>query len=230
MALVVENAAYALRQAGFLVSDKSELDPQRNVTWMGKQLDLSRGRIAPLPSTVAAAVLAWVRLTVRPYTYVLLHRLLGKVVWLDRPGNMARPFMAMARSWLRWGPGWAWKCPRAVIRGMCEAIAMSSRGWEPDSPVDATQPACRVFVDAARVGLTKGRQTSYAVGSLGPAGAVLDPCPPWITMEQAAELWGTVVALDQAQRCGARQLVLVGDNAGALAQLLLCHPKFRLAT
>ena len=79
MALVPENAVYALRQAGFLVSDKSELDPQHNVMWMGKQLDLSCGRIAPLQSTVAAAVLAWVRLAVRPYTYVVLRRLLGKV-------------------------------------------------------------------------------------------------------------------------------------------------------
>ena len=70
------------------------------------------------------------------------------------------------------------------------------------------------------MGLTTGWQTSYPVGSLGPAGAVLDPCPPWITTQQAAELWGTVVALDQAQRCGAHQLVLVGDNAGALAHLL----------
>ena len=58
VALVAENPAYALRQAGFLVSDKSQVDPQRNVTWMGKQVDLSRGRIAPLPSTVATAVLA----------------------------------------------------------------------------------------------------------------------------------------------------------------------------
>ena len=32
VALVAQNAACALRQAGFLVSDKLELDPQRNVT------------------------------------------------------------------------------------------------------------------------------------------------------------------------------------------------------
>ena len=49
-----------VRRAGFLVSDKSELERQRRIAWMGKALDVSRGRIAPLPSSVAAAVLAWV--------------------------------------------------------------------------------------------------------------------------------------------------------------------------
>ena len=58
---------------------------------------------------------------------------------------------------------------------------MSSPGWEVDSPTDAAQPACGIFVDAARVALTTGRQPSYTVGSLGPAGVTLDRCPPWIT-------------------------------------------------
>ena len=221
VAAVAEDAAYTVRRAKFLVSDKSKLGPQRWIAWMGKALDLSRGRIAPLPSSVAAAVLAWVRLALRHYTYVQLRRLLGKVGWLGKPENMTRPFLAGARAWLRWGPKWAWRCPPDVVRGVCEAVAMSGRGWEPDTvPGTAdTPPAHRVFVDAARTGRTTGDRSSYVVGSWGPTGAALDPCPPWITNQQSAELWGTIVALDQAISCGARQLLLIGDNAGAIAQL-----------
>ena len=77
-------------------------------------------------------------------------------------------------------------------------------------------------MDAARTGLTTGDRSSFVVGSWGPTEAALDPCPPWITNQQPAELWGTV-ALDQAISHGARQLLLIGDNAGAIAQLLWGH-------
>ena len=133
MAAVAEDAAYTVRRDGVLVTDKSELEPQCRIAWLGKALDLSRGSIAPLPSSVAAAVLASVRLALRHYTYVQLRKLLGKVGWLGRPGNMMGPFLPGARAWLRWGPRWAWHCPPAVVRGVCEAIAMSGRGWQPDT-------------------------------------------------------------------------------------------------
>ena len=135
---------------------------------------------------------------------------------------MTGPFLAGARAWLRWGPRWAWRCPPAVVHGVCGAIAMSGRGWEPGTvPGTADAPlAHRVFVDRARTGLTTGDRSSYVVGSWGPTGAALDPCPPWITNQLSVALWGTVVALDQAIRRGARQLLLIGDNAGAIAQLL----------
>ena len=225
MAAVAKDAAYKVRRAGFLVNDKSELVPQRRIAWMGKALDLSRRHIAPLPSSVATAILAWVRLAPCHFSYVQLRRLLGKVGWLGRPGNMTGPFLAGARVWLTWGPRWAWRCPPAVVRGVCEAIATSGRGWEPDT-VDGTAdapPAHSFFVDAARTGLTMGDRSSYVVGSSGPTRAALEPCPPWITNQPLAKLWGTVVALDEAISHSARQLLLIGDNAGAIAQLLWGH-------
>ena len=78
----------------------------------------------------------------------------------------------------------------------------------------------RIFVDAARYALSTGANPSYCVGSWGPGGADLALCPAWVTTQQAAELWGTLVALDDAHAQRARRLVLVGDNTGALAQLL----------
>ena len=218
VATVTGSAARLLRQAGFLISEKSVFTPQRSLRWMGKDVDLAGCRVAPAASAVAAVVAAWVRLALRPYTYVALRRLLGKIGWLGRPGNLGGCFLAGARSWLRWGPRWAWRTPAAVVRGLCEAIAQCYRGWEPDTT--AGGPAVRVFVDAARCALTTGNDPSYCVGSWGPGGADLSLCPAWVTTQQAAELWGTLVALDDAQARRARRLVLVGDNMGALAQLL----------
>ena len=218
VATVTDSAARLLRQAGFLISEKSVFTPQRSLQWMGKDVDLAGCRVAPAASTVAAVVAAWVKLALRPYTYVALRRLLGKIGWLGRPGNLGGCFLAGARSWLRWGPRWARRTPAAVVRGLCEAIAQCYRGWEPDTTGGG--PAVRVFVDAAMCALTTGTDPSYCVGSWGPGGADLSLCPAWVTTQQAAELWGTLVALDDAQARRARRLVLVGDNMGALAQLL----------
>ena len=215
---VTDSAAHLLRRAGFIISEKSMFTPQRSLRWMGKDVDLSGRRVAPAASAVAAVVAAWVRLALKPYTYVALRRLLGKLGWLGRPGNLGGCFLAGARFWLRWGPRWAWRTPPAVVRGLCEAIAQCYRGWEPDTT--SAGPAVRVFVDAARYALTIGANPSYCVGSWGPGGADLALCPAWVTTQQAAELWGTLVALDDAHARRARRLVLVGDNMGALAQLL----------
>ena len=165
---VTDSAARLLRQAGFLISDKSVFTPQRSLRWMGKDVDLAGCRVAPAASAVAAVVAAWVKLALRPYTYIALRRLLGRIGWLGRPGNLGGCFLAGARSWLRWGPRWAWRTPAAVVRGLCEAIAQCYRGWEPDTA--AGGPAVRVFVDAARCALTTGNDPSYCVGSWGPGG------------------------------------------------------------
>ena len=196
VAAVTDSAAHLLRRAGFIISEKSVFTPQRSLRWMGKDVDLRGRRVAPAASAVAAVVAAWVRLALKPYTYVALRRLLGKLGWLGRPGNLGGCFLAGARSWLRWGPRWAWRTPPAVVRGLCEAMAQCYRGWEPDTT--SAGPAMRVFVDAARCALTTGANPSYCVGSWGPGGADLALCPAWVTTQPAAELWGTLVALDDA--------------------------------
>ena len=163
VAAVTDSAAHLLRRAGFIISEKSVFTPQRSLRWMGKDVDLRGRRVAPAASAVAAVVAAWVRLALKPYTYVALRRLLGKLGWLGRPGNLGGCFLAGAQSWLRWGPRWAWRTPPAVVRGLCEAMAQCYRGWEPDTT--SAGPAVRVFVDAARYALTTGANPSYCVGS-----------------------------------------------------------------
>ena len=146
VAAVTDSAAHLLRRAGFIISEKSVFTPQRSLRWMGKDVDLRGRRVAPAASAVAAVVAAWVRLALKPYTYVALRRLLGKLGWLGRPGNLGGCFLAGARSWLRWGPRWAWRTPPAVVRGLCEAMAQCYRGWEPDTT--SAGPAVRVHPPA----------------------------------------------------------------------------------
>ena len=101
VAAVTDSAAHLLRRAGFIISEKSVFTPQRSLRWMGKDVDLSGRRVAPAASAVAAVVAAWVRLALKPYTYVALRRLLGKLGWLGRPGNLGGAF------WQVPGPGCA---------------------------------------------------------------------------------------------------------------------------
>ena len=139
VAAVTGSAAHLLRGAGFIISEKSVLTPQRSLRCMGKDVDLQRRRVAPTASAVAAVVAARVRLALKPYTYVALRRLLGKLGSLGCPGNLGGCFLAGARSWLRWGPRWAWRTLLAVVRGLCEAMAQCYRGLERDTT--STGPA-----------------------------------------------------------------------------------------
>ena len=104
VATVTDSAARLLRQAGFLISEKSVFTPQRSLRWMGKDVDLAGCRVAPAASAVAAVVAAWVKLALRPYTYVALRRLLGKIGWLGRPGNLGGCFLAGAPVLAALGP------------------------------------------------------------------------------------------------------------------------------
>ena len=97
----VAAVTHILRRAGFIISEKSVFTPQRSLRWMGKDVDLRGRRVVTAASVVAAVVAAWVRLALKPYTYVVLRRLLGKLGWLGRPGNLGGCFLAGARSWLR---------------------------------------------------------------------------------------------------------------------------------
>ena len=77
-------------------------------------------------------MLAWVRLVVRPYAYVGLQRLLGKVSWLGRPRSMAG---AVVRSlvFASMGPSWGLVVPPSSHPGAMRGNLMSRRVREQDS-------------------------------------------------------------------------------------------------
>ena len=52
-------AATALEQAGYIISPKSELEPTKLITWMGKRVNLNSARIEPSTPFVADVVSKW---------------------------------------------------------------------------------------------------------------------------------------------------------------------------
>ena len=74
---------------------------------------------------------------------------------------------------------------------------MGCRSWEPEAVGDG--PAVHGFVDATHCGVTTGVHPLYFVWSWGlRAGGGYDRMPSWATMQQAAELKVTHVAMDEA--------------------------------
>ena len=123
---VTQTIVNTLQQAGFLIGPKSVLTPVQRTGWMGKDIDLCGPHIAPQPPALADLVTRWIRLALFPYSSKPLRRLLGRLGWLGRPGNLAGYFLAGARMWLNRGPRWAPSTPPSVIRGILEAMAMGA--------------------------------------------------------------------------------------------------------
>ena len=128
---VTHDVTSALSKAGFLIGVKSIPTPVAEVTWMGKTLNAQVGRIQPRPVAVADCVTRWIRLAVAPLTQVSLRRLLGRPVWLGRPGNKAAAFWNGARAWLHFGPRWAPRAPANLVRGILEGPCCALRGRVP---------------------------------------------------------------------------------------------------
>ena len=95
---VTDDVRAALRDARFLIGAKSILTPAAEVTWMGKTVNAQVGKIQPTPVAVADCVVRWIRMAVAQVTRVSLTRLLGRLVWLGRPGNTAAAFWSGARA------------------------------------------------------------------------------------------------------------------------------------
>ena len=60
----------------------------------------------------------------------------------------------------------------------------------------------------------------FTVGLWGPRGARIRRCPVWVTSQQSAELWGIMVALDEARALRAPAVRVFMANTGALAMIL----------
>ena len=94
--LLVEN--------GFIVSDKSTLEPVQHLFVLGKFLDLHRRMFYSHRCAVLQILAAWLRLAVCPMPGPkLMEKLLGFLQWHIRPRWTSAPLLAGAYSWVRWG-------------------------------------------------------------------------------------------------------------------------------
>ena len=84
---MTSRVANRLIREGYLISSQTE--PVEDVTWTGKDVSAAAGGIASRPTVVADCVARWVRLATRPCTQNAVRRILGRLVWLGRPGNTA---------------------------------------------------------------------------------------------------------------------------------------------
>ena len=174
---VTHNVTSALSKAGFLIGAKSILTPVADVTWMGKTVNAQAGRIQPIPVAAADFVARWICVAVTPLTQVSLRRLLGRVVWVGRPGNIAAAFWSGARAWLHFGPCWAPRAPPNLSRGLLEGLCCALRGRMPAStPHTFTHAPC-LFVDAAQ------GPGGYWVGISDRTGPWIRRCPRWVTSQ-----------------------------------------------
>ena len=147
---VTHDVTSSLSKARGLIGAKTILTPLVEVTWMVKTVNAQAGRIQPRPVAVADCVTRWICLAVAPLTQVSLRRLLGRVVWLGRPGNRAAAFWSGAWAWLHFGPRWAPRTPPNLVGGILEGLCCAVRGWVPAYTQHTYTHAPRLFVDAAQ--------------------------------------------------------------------------------
>ena len=207
---VTHDVTSALSKAGFLIGAKSILTPVAELTWMGKTVNTEAGRIQPIPLAVADCVARWIHLAVAPLTQVSRRRLLGRLVWLGRPGNTSAAVWIGARAWLHFGPRWGPRAPPNLVRGILEGLCCALCGWVPACTQHTFTRAPCLFVDAAQ-GLG-----GYLVGIRDQAGSWIRRRPHRVSSEQSAELWGVLAGLERAK--GPTNLVV--DNTGALSTAL----------
>ena len=222
---MTHRAAAALVKSRYIISPKSELEPTKLITWMGKNVNLESARIAPSTPFVADVVSKWLLLVLKPYHYKSLRRLLGKIVWLSRPAAPVGSFLAGPRVLLNQGPFWSPCTPFAVVHSLLEAIAASFRGWEPHPVSAAPPPPVRIFSDAAPDPHSPGR---FVVGLWSPRGPTVRRVPIWVDNQQATELYGALVALDLVRHYPQPHVQLVLDNMGAIAQIMWGRTKSTL--
>ena len=182
---------WKLERAGFIISPKSVLKPQRELDFVGKQLRPKTSEMANKPGTLAAALRAWLKVVARgrARTKAVLS-MLGKVNWAVRPSGGAGPMLAGAYRAVQRADGGAVDFTRAAARGVGTAVMLAHM---PHSFAEAKTEGFIFFSDAAERPERAGR---FRVGVVGLTGTYKSlKCPGWVRTLQQAELWGVYAAM-----------------------------------
>ena len=76
---------------GWVVSPKSVIEPHEEMTWMGKIISSPGRSVGPTVPSFASCVTLWLKLATKGYKHLALQRLIGKLIWLGRPGKGMGP-------------------------------------------------------------------------------------------------------------------------------------------
>ena len=205
----VQRVAAALRDAGFIISPKSELEPSTCITFLGKRLDSVRRSVSNSVDMLKATLRLWLqgvgtgRMPARE-----MARFLGRLQWVFRPMGGASVFLAGAyNAMLHRSPFFS----RTLIRATGTALLLSfpSHGLSDPSHVRVHT----FFSDAAPCG------RRFRIGVVGSPGFYRSyVCPRWVRSLQQAELYGVYGALKAAAGCRLRSVAVGIDNEAVRVQ------------
>ena len=212
---VARRARSLLVAAGFIISDKSVLEPTQHIPWLGKEFNLVEGVISNSEGSLAMAVAKWLVLGTGMCTIKLLRSTLGKLRWLGMPHMLMSPFLAGVYAHTLWGPTYLQATPVAILRAFASVIALAATGWSP--PVGKAPFVWSwegvLFVDAAR---QHGR---FGYGLFGVSvGARFGWAGVGVLTQQCAELFALLAGVRLAANRGWHHLILFGDNVAAILQ------------
>ena len=117
-----------LVEGRWVVSPKSVVEPSTSITWMGKSISGESYEIQQSSVYIAQMGTMWLRLSCQDYGEKRCRRLVGKLMLEAAPSRLTLPFLQGPIAWSVWGPPFAPYTPRNVLRSLCEALVLSSRG------------------------------------------------------------------------------------------------------
>ena len=114
--------AARLREAKFLVSPKSTLEPTESTHCLGKFFDVAGGTITNTQFSLAKLVLSWLRLSVTPYTQRCLQSFMGSLQWAVQPRTGLGPMAAGSLTWVVWGRERSDRLPAGVGEALAQLL------------------------------------------------------------------------------------------------------------
>ena len=204
-----------LRQAGFLISPKSDLKPAREMTFVGKTINTAEKRMSNTPGVLAGAF----RMYMRMVGSSLLRgddmlRLLGRLQWPARPTSLSR-FLAGAYQAADFAEG---KMTRGLSRSIASALMFSLLPQRFPVPMQATKDL--LFVDAAPAPTAKN-PLRFHIGEVGQVGYYRSYiCPRWVHTLQQAKLFALYTGIKIAAYQRLRMITLGTDSDVARSQLI----------
>ena len=113
-------------KAGFLISPKSVLAPQRQLDFVGKHLEPQKCEISNKRGTAVAALRTWLGLLAKlNSTIKTISSALGKLAWALRPAGGAGTFMAGMYRALHGAVGTKVRVPTLALRGMGVGVMLA---------------------------------------------------------------------------------------------------------
>ena len=201
-----------LQHQGYIISQKSQLEPVQGTTWLGKDIDLRRlsiGNSQYLRTRVFSALINIHGRVVRTKTVI---RVLGLIGWLAVPKKGHLPFLAGVWTAVSYNRSEYIRVTGTFWRSLVSAALVAMPDFRP--PLVLSQSwlfAKWLAVDAAEYVNDRGR-VRYGVGLYTSGRGWVFECPAWISTQQVAEMYGMSILVKFAISRRLPQVTMLQDN------------------